>query len=174
MRDACGASGGANAAHYAVKGLFCALSEIASLSVCDVLHNVKLLSTSLCAGIAAYAAVDLRIKLHHNSLCGRDIVYIVDLLYEGEERQGSDVHIFLNLGLTCETGLELGIALYSVDSCTSAAEAVSASAAYDKLISGIFHSLHDCKACRNCVLLAEQIDVYHFFHLETHSLINIR
>ena len=54
------------------------------------------------------------------------------------------------------------------------AETIAAAAASDKLISGIFHCLHDCKACRNCVLLAEQIDVYHFFHLEIHSLINIR
>ena len=55
MRNACRASGRANAAHNAVEGFFCAFFEITALSVCDVLHNVEGLSTSLGAGVASDA-----------------------------------------------------------------------------------------------------------------------
>ena len=82
MRDLCGATNRAASAGYAVEGFLCALLELASLCVCDVLHNVEALGTSLGAGVAADAGVDLGIKLHHDLLVGFDLVDLISSLID--------------------------------------------------------------------------------------------
>ena len=61
------------AGYQLVRGCGCRnglLVELAPLSVCDVLHNVKRLSTALCAGVTAHTGIYVGVKLHHNLLCG--------------------------------------------------------------------------------------------------------
>jgi len=146
MRNTCRATGRTYAAHYAVKGFFSTSLKVTSLCVCNVLHYVKSLSTSLCAGVASDAGVNFGIKLHHYSFAYRYFFNIIHLLYKGEERQSRYVHSLFNLGLTSETSLKLALALDSVYCCTSTAEAVTAAATAYKLIACVFHCAHNGKA----------------------------
>ena len=164
MRDTCGASRRADSAHNAVERQLGALLEVTSLGGSDVLHNVQLLSTALGAGVAADAGIDLGIELHHDLLVVSDRLNIVDLLDKREERQSRNVHIVLDLSLACEADLELFLSLNTVDGSAGAAEAVTASATANQLISGIFHSRHDSQIARHFIFLAEKIYINQFFH----------
>ena len=159
VRDAGGTSGGANAAHYAVEGFFCAFFEITALSVCDVLHNVETLGASLGTSVTADTSVDFGIKLHHNRFVYGNLVYVVNFFYEGEEGEGCDIHVIFNLGLASEASLQFLVTLDTVNGCASATEAVTASAASDELIAGIFHSRHDRQVFRHLIFLAEKKDI---------------
>ena len=111
VRDARGTSDGAAAAAYAVEGLFCALFKLAALCVCNVLHNVQVLRAGLCAGVAADAAVNFRIKLHHDLLVRLDLVDVISTLVCGEERNACNIHALLHLCLAGQAGLQLVLTL---------------------------------------------------------------
>ena len=159
MRDTCGTSGGANAAHDTVEGFFCAFFEIAALSVSDVLHNVEALRASLGTSVATDTSIDFGVELHHDCFVYGNLIDVVNFLDQGEEGQCCDVHIVLNLRLASEACLELFVTLDTVDGCTSAAEAVTASAASDELIAGVFHCRHDRQIFRHLIFFAEKKDI---------------
>ena len=156
VADAGRAADGAAAAADAVKGLFCALLQFATLCVGDVLHNIQALGAGLGAGVAADAGVDLGVKLHHDLLGGLYLVDVVNFLHQREEGQGSHIHIVLHLGGAGKTGLQFPVAGNAVDGSASAAEAVTASASAYKLISGIFHRRHNGQLRRNFIFLSEK------------------
>ena len=170
MRDTCGATGRTYAAHNTVEGFFCALFKIASLRVCDILHNVKTLGASLCACVATDTAVNFGIKLHHDLFCCAYIFNIVNLLYKREIREGCDIHFVLNLGLASKTSLELVLTLDTVDRSARAAEAVTATATAHELIACVFHRAHDSEVRRNFIFFAKEIDIYHCFHFKHSSV----
>ena len=115
MGNACGASYRAAAAADAVEAFVGALFKVASLGVGNVLHDVESLRTGLRAGVAADAAVDFGVKLHHHALIRLDFVDIVGSLVRGEERNACHVHALLYLCLAGKAGLQFVLALYSVD-----------------------------------------------------------
>jgi hypothetical protein len=164
MRNFCRATNRAASAGYAVEGFLCALLKLASLCVCDVLHNVEALGARLGAGVTADARVDLGIKLHHNLLVGLDLIDLISSLISGEEGDRSNVHAFLYLSLASEAGLELILTLNSVNSCTSTAETVAAAATSLEGVACIFHSRHNGKVSGNAVFLTEEIHINHIFH----------
>jgi hypothetical protein len=145
MRDACGATGRANAAHYAVEGLLCTFFILTALCVRYVLHNVKLLRAGLGAGVASNAGVYFGVELHHYLLGGLYLFDIVYLLDKREERQSCDIHTVLYLSFAGKADLEVAVALDAIDGSASAAKAVAASTASYKLIARVFHSAHNGK-----------------------------
>ena len=84
-----------------------------------------------------------------------------------EEGKGSDIHTLFDLGLASETGFELGFALYTIYCCAGAAEAVSASASANKLVSRIFHSTHNSEVFGNRIFFTKQVNIYHILHVNT-------
>ena len=104
------------------------------------------------------------IKLHHNLLVGLDLVDLIGSLISGEEGDGSNVHAFLYLSLASEAGLELVLALDSVNSSASTAETVTAAATSLEGVAGVFHSSHNGEVSGNAVFLTEEIHINHIFH----------
>ena len=84
--------------------------------------------------VTSDASVDLGIKLHHDLLGGLYVLKLVGLLYEGEERKSCNIHIVLNLCLTCKAGLKLLLSFDSVYGRARAAESVPAAASAYELI----------------------------------------
>ena len=98
--DLCRTSYGTASASDTVKGFFRTLLEVAALCVSDVLHNVQILGTCLCTCVAANAAVNLRIQIHHHSLLRFDIFNIICSLVCREERNSCHIHALFHLRLT--------------------------------------------------------------------------
>ena len=165
MRNACGTAGRTYSAHNAVKGFLRALVELSALSVCDILHNVQILRATLCAGIAADTRIYFGIKLHHYLLGRFYLLYIIYLFDKREERKRRNIHIVFDFCLTGKAGFEFSVAFDSVNRCARTAEAVTATASANKLISRIFHGAHDGQVIGNAVFLSEQVNVYHIFHV---------
>lgn len=64
-----------------------------------------------------------------------------------------------------QAGLQLIVALDSVNGCAGTTEAVAAAAAAHQLIACVFHSRHDGKLSGYGILFSIEIYVYHFLHV---------
>ena len=66
---------------------------------------MQVLGAGLGTGVAADAAVDLRIKLHHDPLLRTDLFNVISPLVCGEIRNACYIHALFHLGLTGKPGL---------------------------------------------------------------------
>ena len=129
MRNASRTAYAAASAAHTVKGLLCTLFQLAALRIRDILHNIQVLRTGLCAGIAADTAVDFRIELHHHLLVRSQLPDLIRSLVRREKRDARHIHALLYLCLTGKARLQLILSLNPVNRRTRATEAMTAAAA---------------------------------------------
>lgn len=168
MADSCRTTGRTAAAHDAIKRKIRAFCKITALRVGNVLHCLKILRAGACAGIASYARINFRVKLHHNSLFRLNLVDVVNLFNKREERKCRNVHSINNFLRAGKTSLKLVFAFHAVNCRASAAETVSATAASFQLVASVFHRIHYCKFCRYFIFFSKQIYCSHLSFIFCH------
>ena len=144
MRNTSRASYRTASAAYTVEGFFCTFFKFASLSVCNILHNIQVLCTCFCTCITSDTAVDFRIQFHHDLLGRSDLFDVVSSLVCREEWNACYIHTFLNLCLTGKTCFQFVLSFDSINSCTCSTESMTAATSSFQGVACIFHSCHDC------------------------------